>query len=157
MASHSITAMDSPVKPLVWRAVKCISSHQFIQLLVTHHLHGQVRTFVEEAEIQLSVPLPTALAAEGHPSSGWNEVALPKRILWAKVSACDKIRSPKDNWTLCPLLHWSLIVFPPVSWAQIGHKQHLPKCLAFNKGTQCVIIRSHWQNLPLIFCDRKRR
>ncbi len=70
MTTHSITAMDSPVKPLVWGSVKSISLRQFIQLLVTHHLHGQVRTFVEEAEIQLSVSLPTALAAEGHSSSG---------------------------------------------------------------------------------------
>lgn len=63
MTTHSKTVMERPVKPLV--SVKLFSSHQFIQLLVTHHLHGQVRTFVEEAEIQLSVSLPTALVHSG--------------------------------------------------------------------------------------------
>lgn len=55
-----------------WESANPISLHHFIQLLVTRHLHGQLRTFVEEAETQLSVPLPTALAGEGHSGSGWD-------------------------------------------------------------------------------------
>lgn len=60
------------VKVLAAESVKSIYSHQFICFLVNHHMDGQVRTCAEEAAIQLSVPSPAALAAEGHSGSGWD-------------------------------------------------------------------------------------
>lgn len=121
--------------------MKSISSCQLIQLLVTHQLNGQVRTLAEEADFQLSVPLPTALAAEGHFSSDWDYVAQQKLFLWA----CDKIRStPSPTLVLDCISTWFL------------GTRSLPKGLAFNKteleGTQCVTLWSHWHNLSLI-CD----
>lgn len=60
------------VKVLAAESVKSIYSHQFICFLVDHHMDGQVRTCAEEAAIQLFVPSPAALAAEGHSGSGWD-------------------------------------------------------------------------------------
>lgn len=158
MTTHSITVMESPVKPLAWRSVKPISSRQFIQLLVTHHLHGQVRTVVEEAEIQLSVP-PAYSLGYRRSQRLWLRLDGPAEAHSVSKGVCrDKIRSAKGRSDTLPtpslvpdcISTWVVGTDWPVRTQVLSLQQ---SCVGGHTVRHTALSSN---NLPLIFRDSRR-